>query len=72
MKYEYNFEVLDDEILIMNLPKGIKLVEVSAFGDWILEEIHSVLNVEKDYGEVKWQHLWFKGNLKRMIPSPKK
>lgn len=58
MKYKYTFEVLDDEILIMRVPKEIKLVgtflyvEVSAFGDWILEEIHSVLNGEKDYGEV--------------------
>ena len=58
MKYEYSFEVLDNDVLIMRLPKEIELVgtfvyvEVSAFGDWILEEIHSVLNGEKDYGEV--------------------
>ncbi|NRR17596.1 hypothetical protein [Bacillus pacificus] len=58
MKYEYSFEVLDDEILIMKLPKEIELVgtflyvEVSAFGDWILDEINSVLNNEKNYGVV--------------------
>ncbi len=39
----------------MRLPQEIKLVEtflgveVSTFGDWILEEIHSVLNAEKNY-----------------------
>ncbi|PGZ94957.1 hypothetical protein COE51_21755 [Bacillus pseudomycoides] len=58
MKYQYSFEVLNNRKLVMRLPQEIKLVEtflgveVSAFGDWILEEIHSVLNGEKDYGEV--------------------
>ncbi|MGG2015348.1 hypothetical protein [Bacillus sp. S10(2024)] len=58
MKYQYNFEVLNNRKLVMRLPQEIKLVEtflgieVSAFGDWILEDIHSVLNGEKDYGEV--------------------
>ena len=50
MKYPYSFEVLTNGKLVMRLPQEIKLmetflgVEVSAFGDWILEEIHSVLN----------------------------
>ena len=55
MKYPYSFEVLNSRDLVMRLPQEIKLVEtflgieVSAFGDWILEEIHSVLNGEKNY-----------------------
>lgn len=55
MKYPYSFEVLNSSDLVMRLPQEIKLVEtflgieVSAFGDWILEEIHSVLNGEKNY-----------------------
>ncbi|SDZ24086.1 hypothetical protein [Bacillus sp. 166amftsu] len=54
MKYPYSFEVLKNRKLVMRLPQEIKLVEtflgveVSAFGDWILEGIHSVLNGEKD------------------------
>ncbi len=45
MKYPYSFEVLTNGKLVMRLPREIKLietclgVEVSAFGDWILEEI---------------------------------
>ncbi|MDM5267132.1 hypothetical protein [Bacillus wiedmannii] len=55
MKYPYSFEVLNSSDLVMRLPQEIKIVEtflgieVSAFGDWILEEIHSVLNGEKHY-----------------------
>ncbi|BCB37176.1 antitoxin [Bacillus cereus] len=55
MKYPYSFEVLNSGDLVMRLPKEIKLVEtflgieVAAFGDWILEEIHSILNGEKNY-----------------------
>ncbi|PDZ43036.1 hypothetical protein [Bacillus wiedmannii] len=55
MKYPYSFEVLNSSDLVMRLPQEIKLVEtflgieVAAFGDWILEEIHSVLNGEKNY-----------------------
>ena len=55
MKYPYSFEVLNSRHLVMRLPQEIKLVEtflgieVSAFGDWILEEIHNVLNGEKNY-----------------------
>ncbi|MBJ8008367.1 hypothetical protein BWGOE4_21260 [Bacillus mycoides] len=58
MKYPYSFEVLNNRDLVMRLPQEIKLVEtflgveVSAFEDWILEEIHSVLNGEKNYGVV--------------------
>ncbi|EJQ54008.1 Uncharacterized protein BWINRASL_00906 [Bacillus mycoides] len=58
MKYPYSFEVLNNRKLVMRLPREIKLVEtflgveVSVFGDWILEEIHSVVNGEKDCGEV--------------------
>ncbi|WP_242224171.1 hypothetical protein [Bacillus cereus group sp. BfR-BA-01380] len=58
MKYQYSFEVLNNRKLVMRLPQEIKLVEtflgveVSVFGDWILEEIHSVLNGEMDYGKV--------------------
>ncbi|OFD35940.1 hypothetical protein BWGOE3_34930 [Bacillus mycoides] len=54
MKYPYSFEVLTNGKLVMRLPQESKLietflgVEVSAFGDWILEEIHIVLNGEKD------------------------
>ncbi len=53
MKYPYSFEVLNSSDLVMRLPQEIKLVEtflgieVSAFRDWILEELHSVLNGEK-------------------------
>lgn len=53
MKYPYSFEVLNSGDLVMRLPKEIKLIEtflgieVAAFGDWILEEIHSILNGEK-------------------------
>ncbi|AAP07908.1 TPA: type II toxin-antitoxin system toxin [Bacillus thuringiensis] len=55
MKYPYSFEVLTNGKLVMRLPQEIKLmetflgVEVSAFGDWILEEIHSVLNGKENY-----------------------
>ncbi|EOP09758.1 hypothetical protein [Bacillus sp. WC2507] len=55
MKYPYSFEVLNSRHLVMRLPQEIKLVEtflgieVSAFGDWILKEIQSVLNGEKNY-----------------------
>ena len=55
MKYPYSFEVLNSRNLVMRLPQEIKLVEtflgieVSAFGDWILKEIQSVLNGEKNY-----------------------
>ncbi|PEJ28566.1 hypothetical protein [Bacillus pseudomycoides] len=55
MKYPYSFEVLTNGKLVMRLPQEIKLietflgVEVSAFGDWILEEIHSVLNGKEDH-----------------------
>ncbi|CAM4224141.1 hypothetical protein BAMA_18775 [Bacillus manliponensis] len=55
MKYPYSFEVLTNGELVMRLPQEIKLietflgVEVSAFGDWILEEIHSVLNGKENY-----------------------
>ena len=55
MKYPYSFEVLKSRHLVMRLPQEIKLVEtflgieVSAFGDWILKEIQSVLNGEKNY-----------------------
>lgn len=55
MKYPYSFEVLNSSDLVMRLPQEIKLVEtflgieVSAFGDWILKEIQSVLNGEKNY-----------------------
>ncbi len=53
MKYPYSFEVLNSSDLVMRLPQEIKLVEtflgieVTSFGDWILEEIHNVLNGEK-------------------------
>lgn len=55
MKYPYSFEVLNSSDLVMRLPQEIKLVEtflgieVTSFGDWILEEIHNVLNGEKNY-----------------------
>ena len=58
MKYPHEFEVINAKTLVIRLPEKIKLVEtflfvdVSAFGDWILEEIHKVLNEESDYGEV--------------------
>lgn len=54
MKYPYSFEVLNSGDLVMRLPKEIKLVET--FQElklqlWrlILEEIHSILNGEKNY-----------------------
>lgn len=68
MKYPYSFEVLNSGDLVMRLPKEIKLVEtflgieVAAFGDWILEEIHSILNGEKKLCGSKWQHLRFRNS----------
>ncbi|EOP57927.1 hypothetical protein IIW_00080 [Bacillus cereus VD136] len=55
---DYKFEILSTGSLVIRLPKEFDVleaflnVEVSEFGDWIVEAIDKVLNEKSDYGKI--------------------